>query len=41
MNSKDLERVPVNSTSGDGERAAEMSSGGREQMVAESGQCWD
>jgi hypothetical protein len=37
MTSKDLQRVLVNSTSGDGEQVAETSGGGREQMAVESG----
>jgi hypothetical protein len=39
MTSEDLQRVLVNSTSGDGERVAETSSGSREQIAAESGEC--
>jgi hypothetical protein len=45
MTSKDLQRVPVNSASGDGEQAAETmaetSGDGGEQTAAESRQCWD
>jgi hypothetical protein len=41
MTSKDLQRVLVNSASGEGEREAETSGGSGEQMVAESEQCWD